>query len=86
MADAHAFVQGESVVHSDETSFRQGNRDGQNAAKKRGWLWVLVTPLVSVFMLLLIRSQAAAQTLIGEAFDGIVVSDRYSGYSWIDIR
>ena len=85
VADAHVYVQGEAVVHSDETSFRQGNSDGQNDTKKRGWLWVLVTPLVSVFTILLSRSQAAAQALIGEAFDGIVVSDRYSGYSWIDI-
>lgn len=62
-----------------------GNSDGQNAAKKRGWLWVLVTPVVSVFTILLSRSQAAAQALIGEAFDGIVVSDRYGAYNWIDI-
>ena len=86
VAEAQAYVQREAVVHSDETSFRQGNSDGQNEAKKQGWLWVLVTPVVSLFTILLSRSQAAAKTLIGEAFDGIVVSDRYSGYSWIDLR
>ena len=86
VAEAHAYVQREAVIHSDETSFRQGNSDGQNEAKKQGWLWVLVTPVVSLFTILLSRSQAAAKTLIGEAFDGIVVSDRYSGYSWIDLR
>ena len=85
VAEAQAYVQGEAVIHSDETGFRQGNSDGQNATKKRGWLWVLVTPVVSVFTILLSRSQAAAQSLMGEAFDGIVVSDRYSAYNWIDL-
>lgn len=46
---------------------------------------MLVTPVVSVFTILLSRSQAAAQALIGEAFDGIVVSDRYGAYNWIDL-
>jgi transposase len=46
---------------------------------------VLVTPVVSVFTILLSRSQAAAQALIGEAFEGIVVSDRYGAYTWIDL-
>ncbi len=41
--------------------------------------------LVSVFSILLSRSQAAAQALIGPDYSGIVISDRYSGYSWIDI-
>lgn len=85
VAEAQAYVQQEAVIHSDETGFRQGNSDGQNTAKKRGWLWVLVTPVISVFTILLSRSQSAAQTLIGEAFDGIVVSDRYGAYNWIDI-
>jgi transposase len=86
VAEAQAYVQQEAVIHSDETGFRQGNSDGQNAEKKRGWLWVLVTPVVSVFTILLSRSQAAAQALIGEAFEGIVVSDRYGAYNWIDLN
>lgn len=85
VVEARGYVQQAAVIHSDETSFRQGNSDGQNPAQKQGWLWVLVTPLVSVFSILLSRSQAAAQGLIGPGYDGIVISDRYSGYSWIDI-
>jgi hypothetical protein len=42
--------------------------------------------MVSVFTILLSRSQAAAQALIGEAFEGIVVSDRYGAYNWIDLN
>jgi transposase len=41
--------------------------------------------MVSVFSILLSCSQAAAQALIGPDYSGIVISDRYSGYSWIDI-
>lgn len=80
---AHEYVQQEPVLHSDETSFKQGNGDGGNITGKRAWLWVLVTPLVSLFTICLSRSQAAAQSLIGEAYSGIVVSDRYSSYRWI---
>jgi transposase len=85
VVEAEGYVQQEAVLHSDETSFGQGNSDGHNPAQKQGWLWVLVTPMVSVFSILLSCSQAAAQALIGPDYSGIVISDRYSGYSWIDI-
>lgn len=80
---AKAYVHAQPVVHSDETSFRQGNRDGGNPEQTKGWLWVLVTPLVSFFEVSLSRSQKTAKALIGESYDGIVVSDRYSAYRWI---
>ena len=80
---ALGYVQQSGVLHSDETSFTQGNGDGANETGKRAWIWVLVTPLVSVFAVWLSRSQAVAKALIGEAYDGIVVSDRYSSYGWI---
>lgn len=81
--EAHAYVQAQPVMHSDETSFAQGNRDGGNPARTKGWLWVLVTPLVSFFEVALSRSQATAKRLIGEDFEGIVNSDRYSAYGWL---
>lgn len=86
VAEALAYVQQGTVLHSDETSFKQGNGDGANEDGKRAWIWVLVTPLVSVFSVCLSRSQAVAQALIGATYDGIVVSDRYSSYTWIPIR
>jgi len=78
-------VQRCAVLHSDETSFVQGNSDGANDDGKRAWLWVLVTPQVSVFAVYLSRAQAVAKRLIGETYDGIVVSDRYSSYGWIPV-
>ena len=66
------------VVNCDETGFAQGNQDGGNPQHRRGWLWVLVTPLVSVFAIVLSRSQATAQQLLGAAFEGCLGSDRCS--------
>ncbi|NEQ52872.1 MAG: IS66 family transposase [Leptolyngbya sp. SIO3F4] len=83
VADAKAYVHAQSVIQSDETSFPQGNRDGANPKRTKGWLWVLVTPLVSFFEVVLSRSQTTSKALIGESYRGIVTSDRYSAYGWI---
>lgn len=80
VAQAQQYVQAQSVVNMDETSFAQGNGDGNNPTKRKGWLWVMVTPLVSYFAVFLGRSQAVCQQLLGETFEGIVGSDRFSGY------
>lgn len=82
---ALVYVQQSGVLHSDETSFTQSNGDGANEDGKRAWLWVLVTPWVSVFSVWLSRSQAVAKTLIGQSYQGTVVSDRYSSYGWIPV-
>jgi len=86
VAEAHAYVHTQPVLYSDETSFPQGNRDGGNPNWTKGWMWVLVTPLVSFFEVVLSRSQQTAKELIGEAYSGIVTSDRYSAYSWIALE
>ena len=85
VAAAQDYVQAQPVIHSDETSFPQGNRDGRNPKRVKGWLWVLVTPLVSFFEVVLSRSQETAKGLIGESYGGIVTSDRYSAYGWIEL-
>ncbi len=77
VTEAHQYVQQQPTVGSDETSFTQGNGDGQNPTKKQGWLWVLVTPLVCYFQVSLSRAQTAAQALIGTPFLGNLISDRY---------
>ena len=43
---AHQYVQAQAFVHSDETGFSQGNGDGLNPKRTKGWLWVLVTPFL----------------------------------------
>lgn len=84
--EAHQYVQEQSKVNMDETSFAQGNGDGKNPDKRRGWLWVMVTPLVSYFAVFLGRSQAVCQHLLGEEFNGIVNSDRFSAYGRLDLE
>jgi len=79
---ASEYVRQQSVVGADETSWPQGNADGANAEKRRAWMWVAVTRWVVVFRVALSRSREAAMELVGAAFAGILVSDRYSVYGW----
>jgi hypothetical protein len=81
--DAQVYVQSASIVGADETGFKQANGDGQNPHSKRAWLWVAVTPLVSFFCVMLSRSSAAAQALLGQNFGGILNCDRYGAYNWL---
>lgn len=81
--EAKAYIQSAPIVGADETGFGQGNADGQNPHRHRAWLWVAVTPLVTFFQVLLSRSTAAAQSLLGENFAGILNSDRYNAYNWV---
>jgi transposase len=83
---AHAYVQAQGNVNMDETSFAQGNGDGNNPNHRKGWLWVMVTPLVSYFAVCLSRSQSVCQNLLGTAFAGIVGSDRYSAYNEVPLE
>ena len=74
--EAHTYVQQQERVNADETSHRQ--------AGKKQWLWVAVTTWVSVFLIQASRSTAAAKKLLGETFKGILGSDRYGAYNWVD--
>jgi transposase len=69
------------VAYVDETGAPTGNADGGNPTGKRGWQWVMVTAVVTVFVQGLSRSTTAAIELLGNAFGGIVVSDRFSAYN-----
>ena len=84
--DAQAYVQQQAQVNMDETSFAQGNSDGKNALGSKGWLWVIVTPLVSYFTVWLSRSGAVCQQLLGDTFVGIIGSDRYSAYNHLELQ
>lgn len=78
---AQEYIQAAAVKHSDETGFQQGNSDGHNPTNKKGWLWVVVTPLVSYFEVFLSRSRTSAEALLGKTPSGVVVSDRCGSYS-----
>ena len=70
------YVQNTDVKHADETGHKQKG--------KKMWMWVGVALLVAVFLIRSSRSSRVAKTLLGESFYGILISDRYSSYTWID--
>jgi transposase len=74
--EARAYVREQDVAHGDETGWRECN--------KKAWLWVAVTPLVAVFEIARSRGADIAKSLLGAAFAGILVSDRWSAYRFID--
>lgn len=84
--EAVAAIREEKVAHMDETSGPIGNADGNNPERKRCWLLVLVTPALAVFHLALSRSAEVARQVLGEAFDGFVVTDRYGALSWLPLQ
>jgi len=84
--EAKAYVQNSRVVGADETSFAQGNVDGCNEKKSQAWLWVAVTPLVAFFQITLSRCTETAKSLLGESFSGILNSDRYASYNWVNLE
>ena len=56
-----------AVVHADETSWWVGGPGW--------WLWVFTTPKATVYVVIQSRAAAVAQSLLGEGFAGVLVSD-----------
>jgi len=71
-------MQQSAVLHCDETSFRQQGT--------RGWLWGITDGIHSCFRIQMSRAQAAVDQMLGPAYDGVVVSDRYSAYNHLPLE
>jgi len=67
-----AVVQASAQVNADETSWPTETRSG--------WLWVAVSALATCFRIHTSRGQGALRRLLGDAYRGIVGSDRYAVY------
>ena len=67
-----AVVREAEVVNADETSWPTQSR--------KGWLWVAVCAIATCFRVHQSRSGPALRHLLGEAFAGIVGSDRFRAY------
>jgi hypothetical protein len=78
VVEAAQYVQRQPVRNADETS-------GPEKSKRR-WLWISVTPVVTLFRLLKTRGAAGAKELLGEVVGGIIGTARYAGYHWLDPR
>ncbi len=76
--EAKGYVKEQKQANIDETSWKQG--------AKKGWLWVVVTKWVAVFVIRLSRGSKVAKELLGEDFKGVVNSDRYSAYNWLPVK
>ena len=64
------------VVYIDETGWKTGGG--------RRTLWGALTRRSAVFRIALGRHASEAQLMLGERYDGIVCSDRYPGYDYLD--
>jgi len=69
----HHAVRGSPAVNADETGWRE---DGVN-----GYIWSFSTPGVRYFIRDRSRSGKVAEGVLGEDYEGVVVSDFYSGYN-----
>jgi transposase len=75
VAALEAAVQQAAAAHADETSWRQ--------AGQRCWLWVVVTALATVFTIAPSRGRVVIRGLLGAAFAGYLITDRWSAYTWL---
>jgi transposase len=65
-----------AVVNIDET--------GWKTRGERRWLWGALTRTTALFRIASGRHASEAQTILGECYDGVVCSDRYRGYDYLD--
>jgi transposase len=78
VAAVRATLPAAPVVNADETHWPRPQ------ARRRHWLWVAVTEAATVFTLVASRGSAVIKALLGEDYAGVVGSDRYSAYGWLD--
>jgi transposase len=72
MAELEEYIRTQPA-NVDETSWRE--------ARQRVWLWVVVTPLVTVFHIAATRCGKVAGALLGSAYRQVVTSDRWKAYT-----
>lgn len=71
--EAKAAVVAAPVKYADETGWRE--------ARRRAFLWTVVTATLTVFMVHARRNADAARALLGKVA-GVLVSDRHGAYNW----
>lgn len=75
--EARTYVRQAAAVNADETGWREN--------KKKAWLWVAATSAVTVFVIAASRGAKVAKELLGDAFAGVLTTDRWSAYAWVDV-
>jgi transposase len=77
VAEVARAIREQPVVHADETGWFERSR--------RAWLWVAVVPSMALFLIRAHRDTEVAKELLGALFAGILVSDRWTAYAWVDV-
>ena len=66
------------VLHIDETGWKV---DGDNH-----WLWVFINDVVALFVLSKSRGSKVPAALLGDEFEGTIISDFFSAYAPLDVN
>ena len=69
-------VQSASLIHADETRHQRGG--------ERRWMWMALSKIVVCFMTAYGRGTDAAKRLLGSELTGVLVTDQYVAYRFID--
>jgi transposase len=78
LGELAGYVAQAPVKHMDETRYP---REGAG-----NWAWAVVTPKVVWYSLLPSRARYVATDLVGKKFIGILVSDRFAVYDYVDAK
>jgi len=76
MEELRQELRASAVVHADETGWRE---DGQN-----GYLWSFSNDRIHYVVERQSRASEVVREVLGEGFSGVVVSDFYSAYNFLD--
>lgn len=68
----------QAAIHIDETGWRI---DGQNH-----WLWIFVNEVVALYIISRSRGSKVPKALLGQDFQGVVISDFFSAYSPLEVE
>jgi len=79
--EAAPYVREQAVANADESGWFEGRKNGRAG---RAWLWVVTTALVTVFRIAHSRGADVARELLGCKFAGLLGTDRWSAYTWVD--
>lgn len=94
VAQAFAHAQQAPIKHLDESGWPQQRELDPGAAKgtplKKGWIWSMTTPEVTIYLIRRSRAQAVARELLGKVIDEslfnvVVVTDRHGAYNWLPL-
>jgi transposase len=78
VAELAETVKAADAANIDETGWRE--------ARLKAWLWVVVTSAGIVFRIVRSRAGAVAKDLLGGEPKPVVISDRFPGYEWIELK